>query len=67
MCGEEELAGLVQGLTEAEKGQGCCAQAQYLDSFCVLLVKGANVEGIGGVHLPSWGDQRGRVLRQKGG
>lgn len=48
-------------------GPGGGGQAQYLDSFCVLLVKGANVEGIGGIHLPSWGDQRGRVLRQKGG
>ena len=38
-------------------------QAPYLDSFCVLLIKGANVEGVGCIHLPSWGDQWGRVLQ----
>jgi hypothetical protein len=39
---------------------------QYLDSFCVLLIKGANVEGIGGIHLPAWGNQWGRVLCKQG-
>ena len=37
-------------------------QALYLDSFCVFLIEGANVEGVCCIHLPSWGDQRGRVL-----
>lgn len=39
-------------------------KVQYLDSFCVLLVKGANVKSIGCIHLPTWGDQRRWVLHR---
>lgn len=70
MFGEEEPE--AQPLTEPDKpGSGLRwerpGQAQYLDSLCVLLVKGANVKGVSSVHLPSRGDQRGRVLQQNTG
>lgn len=64
-----------QCLTGAEKGQGPsrpdqtrpgpgvrAKQGAYLDSFCVLLIKGANVKGVRCIHLPAWGDQWRRVL-----
>lgn len=70
MFGEEEPE--AQPLTEPDRpGSGLRwerpGQAQYLDSLCVLLVKGANVKGVSSVHLPSRGDQRGRVLQQNTG
>lgn len=43
-------AGLGLELRAERPGKG-----QYLDSFRVLLIKGANVEGVCRIHLPSWG------------
>lgn len=37
---------------------------QYLDPFCVLFIKGANVKSISCIHFPTWGDQWGWVLRR---
>jgi len=39
----------------------------YLDALGVLLIKGADVEGVCSVHLSSGRDQRRRVLRGRTG
>lgn len=48
--GRRMPAGLGLELRAERPGKG-----QYLDSFRVLLIKGANVEGVCRIHLPSWG------------
>lgn len=52
-----------QGPPRAGQAQGSGpGMVQYLDPFCVLFIKGANVKSISCIHLPTWGDQWGWVL-----
>lgn len=57
----QQLTRALQARIRAQVGEA--GAPLYLDSFCVLLIKGTNVEGISSIHLPSRGDQRGRVLQ----
>lgn len=61
------LTGAEEGLGPSRPGEAQGlepSKVQYLDSFCVLLIKGANVKSVSCIHLPTWGDQWRRVLHR---
>lgn len=62
---EEENKGEENEGVRRGKGGATEAQQLHLDALGVLLIKGADVEGVGGVHLPPGGDERGGVLGEE--
>ena len=51
------------GYLESSLSVLCCMSA-HLDALGVLLVEGSDVEGVGRVDLPTWGDEGWGVLLQ---